>query len=119
MECVSCMQDAADIVDAIRQKFLALGPVMDERVRRQWAAAEAAAYGWGGVYMLELIDAGICGVMPGLGVSDLLQTIWEHARSGNKDAAYNLFQAVLPQISYSLQSLEFFHLFLRQFEHIE
>jgi hypothetical protein len=42
------MQDTADI-DAIRQKFLALGPVMDERVRRQWAAAEAAAYGWGGV----------------------------------------------------------------------
>jgi 2-keto-3-deoxy-L-arabinonate dehydratase len=65
--------------------------------------------GWGGVYMLELIDAGICGVMPGLGVSDLLQTIWERARSGDKDAAYNLFQAVLPQISYSLQSLEFFH----------
>jgi dihydrodipicolinate synthase/N-acetylneuraminate lyase len=65
--------------------------------------------GWGGTYMLELIDAGICGVMPGLGVSDLLQLIWEHARSGDKDTAYNLFQGVLPQIAYSLQSLEFFH----------
>jgi dihydrodipicolinate synthase/N-acetylneuraminate lyase len=65
--------------------------------------------GWGGVYMLELIDAGICGVIPDLAVSDLLQTIWEQARRGDKDAAYNLFQAVLPQISYSLQSLEFFH----------
>src|ERR1700722_20139126 len=53
MGCVSCMQDAADI-DAIRQKFLALGPVMDERVRRQWAAAEAAAYGWGGVSAVAL-----------------------------------------------------------------
>jgi 2-keto-3-deoxy-L-arabinonate dehydratase len=47
--------------------------------------------------------------MPGLAVSDLLQLIWERARSGDKDAAYNLFQAVLPQISYSLQNLEFFH----------
>ena len=65
--------------------------------------------GWGGVYMLELIDAGICGVMPGLAVSDLLQVIWNHARNGDKDTAYHLFQAVLPQISYSLQSLEFFH----------
>ena len=24
-------------------------PVMDERMRRQWAAAEARAYGWGGI----------------------------------------------------------------------
>ena len=65
--------------------------------------------GWGGVYMLELIEAGICGVMPGLGVSDLLQRIWELALSGDKDSAYDLFQGVLPQITYSLQSLEFFH----------
>ena len=47
--------------------------------------------------------------MPGLGVSDLLQRIWELARSDDKDAAYDLFQGVLPQITYSLQSLEFFH----------
>jgi 4-hydroxy-tetrahydrodipicolinate synthase len=65
--------------------------------------------GWGGSYMLELIDAGICGVMPGLGVSDLLQIVWQHARAGRKDQAYEVFQAVLPQISYSLQSMEFFH----------
>jgi len=65
--------------------------------------------GWGGSYMLELIEAGICGVMPGLGVSDLLQIVWQHARAGRKDQAYEVFQAVLPQISYSLQSMEFFH----------
>jgi len=65
--------------------------------------------GWGGAYMLELIDAGICGVMPGLAVSDLLQEIWGLARAGDKVAAYDLFQGVLPQIIYSLQSLEFFH----------
>lgn len=65
--------------------------------------------GWGGTYMLELIESGICGVMPGLGVSDLLQRIWDLARSGDKDAAYELFQGVLPQIAYSLQSLEFYH----------
>jgi hypothetical protein len=26
-----------------------LAPLLDERMRRQWAAAEAQAYGWGGV----------------------------------------------------------------------
>jgi Rhodopirellula transposase DDE domain len=42
------MQDATAI-ERIRQKYLALSPVMDERMRRQWAAAEASALGWGGV----------------------------------------------------------------------
>ena len=30
-----------------------LMPVMDERMRRQWAAAEARAYGWGGIRALS------------------------------------------------------------------
>ena len=42
------MEDAA-LIERIRQKFKSLGPVMDERVRRQWAAAEATAIGWGGI----------------------------------------------------------------------
>jgi transposase len=42
------MENAA-LIERIRQKFKSLSPVMDERVRRQWAAAEAAAVGWGGI----------------------------------------------------------------------
>ena len=33
----------------IRQKYRLLSPEMDERRRRQWAAAEAREWGWGGV----------------------------------------------------------------------
>jgi hypothetical protein len=40
-------------LESIRQKYLALLPVMDERMRRQWAAAEASALGWGGVTMVS------------------------------------------------------------------
>lgn len=36
-------------VDLIRQKFEALEPLMNERMRRWWAAAEAAALGSGGI----------------------------------------------------------------------
>jgi hypothetical protein len=36
-------------IKCVRQKYLALSPVMDERMRRQWAAAEASILGWGGV----------------------------------------------------------------------
>ena len=33
----------------IEAKYRSLAPLMDERMRRQWAASEARAYGWGGV----------------------------------------------------------------------
>jgi len=39
----------AKLVERIRRKFRALRPEMDERMRRQWAAAEARDLGWGGV----------------------------------------------------------------------
>jgi len=42
------MQDAAAI-QGIESRYAALVSLMDERTRRQWAAAEARSYGWGGV----------------------------------------------------------------------
>jgi transposase len=42
------MQDAT-IIDRIRNKYLILGVVLDERSRRQWAATEARDYGYGGI----------------------------------------------------------------------
>jgi len=38
-----------EVVKRIRRKYRALHPEMDERMRRQWAAAEARDMGWGGV----------------------------------------------------------------------
>jgi transposase len=37
------------ILRQIENKYKLLAPLMDERVRRHWAATEAQAYGWGGV----------------------------------------------------------------------
>src|ERR1700693_4252844 len=42
------MHDAI-IIDGIRDKFHALTVIMDERMRRQWAATEALQLGWGGI----------------------------------------------------------------------
>jgi hypothetical protein len=39
----------AEIITAIRHKYQALRLVMDEKVRRRWAACEARAIGWGGI----------------------------------------------------------------------
>jgi hypothetical protein len=37
------------VIERIRRKYRVLRPEMDERMRRQWAGAEARELGWGGV----------------------------------------------------------------------
>ena len=45
------MHDAA-ILAGLRRKYEALLPILDERARRHWAAAEALELGWGGISAL-------------------------------------------------------------------
>jgi transposase len=40
---------SVDTITIVRNKFRALLPVLDERMRRLWAANEAHALGWGGI----------------------------------------------------------------------
>ena len=65
--------------------------------------------GWGGLYMLELVKVGIKGVMPGLGVSDILQKVFMLRKNGKDAEAFDLFEKVMPQIFFSLQNMELFH----------
>jgi len=37
----------SEIIAAVRNKYQALRPVLDEKVRRRWAACEAMPIGWG------------------------------------------------------------------------
>lgn len=62
--------------------------------------------GWGGMYLLEGIAAGICGAMPALGVADVLQECYEQAVAGNPDGAMSRFEKVLPYLVFSLQNME-------------
>jgi len=50
----------------IETKYRSLAPMMDERVRRHWVAAEAQAYGWGGVSAVSSAQAGQSGPEMGL-----------------------------------------------------
>lgn len=80
-----------------------------ETIRRETEDAVGVIEGWGGMYILELVDAGICGVMPGLALTDLLAWVYRLASDRKKNEAYEIFQGILPQIVYSLQNLEMFH----------
>jgi 4-hydroxy-tetrahydrodipicolinate synthase len=84
-------------------------PLMAQKVRAIREATRDAVgvlEGWGGLYMMELIPAGICGVMPGLSLSDILNRVFDLRRQGQADQAFDLFEKVLPQIFFSLQNME-------------
>jgi 4-hydroxy-tetrahydrodipicolinate synthase len=107
----------ADFVQSLHERcpnFLYLKleePLMGHKVRAIRTATQDAVgifEGWGGMYALDLIPAGIRGLMPGLGAADLLQRIWQLGTAGHVDDALDLFQVLLPQLVFSLQNLELF-----------
>ncbi|MFN0196490.1 MAG: dihydrodipicolinate synthase family protein [Planctomycetaceae bacterium] len=94
-------------------KYLKLEePLMSAKVESVRAATNdriGVLEGWGGMYLLDLIPSGICGLMPGLAFADILQNIWKLGLDGQFEKAMNLFQYVLPQLVFSLQNMELWH----------
>ncbi len=87
-------------------------PVMAMRVAsilEATAGQVGVLEGWGGMYLLELVAAGICGVMPSLSVADLLARVFRLAKGGHQQEAYEVFTGTLPQIAFSLQNMELYH----------
>ena len=64
--------------------------------------------GWGGYYMLEAIPVGICGIMPGVPIADLLDRVYQARQENRNEEAYDLFALLLPYINFSLQDFELF-----------
>jgi 2-keto-3-deoxy-L-arabinonate dehydratase len=93
-------------------KYLKLEePLMGPKIRAIIEAATGRVgvlEGWGGMYLLDLVPAGICGLMPALGVADVLQKVWESAKAGRQDEAMAAFQVVLPQVNFGLQNSELY-----------
>jgi hypothetical protein len=72
----------AHLVKRLRRKYRSLRPAMDERMRRQWAAAEARDVGWGGVTALAEAT-GLSRVTITAGLRELAQPVGERAASGD------------------------------------
>ena len=77
-------------------------------IREQLGDRVVVLEGWGGLYMLEGIAAGIGGIMPGAAIADLLDRVFTDAHSGDPTSAYDLFGSLLPYINFSLQNFELF-----------
>lgn len=86
-------------------------PMMVDRliaIRSVTAERVGILEGWGGLYMLEGVAAGIDGIMPGAAIADLLDSVFAAAESQSWERAHDLFGALLPYISFSLQDFELF-----------
>lgn len=86
-------------------------PMMVDRlvaIRSATAGRIGILEGWGGLYMLEGVSAGIDGIMPGTAIADLLDSVFDAAASQQSERAHDLFGGLLPYISFSLQDFELF-----------
>ncbi len=64
--------------------------------------------GWGGLYLLELLPAGISGIMPGTGLADVFVKIFQRAKS-DLPGAFDDMAPFVPYLTFCLQNMEHFH----------
>ena len=86
-------------------------PMMVDRliaIRSATAGRVGILEGWGGLYMLEGLAAGIDGIMPGAAVADLLNSVFGASESQSRERAHDLFGSLLPYIGFGLQDFELF-----------
>lgn len=71
----------AQTAEWIRRTYESLRPEMDERMRRQWAAAEARGLGYGGVTMVSCAT-GLSRTTIAAGLGELDLPVWQRVREG-------------------------------------
>ena len=62
--------------------------------------------GMAGLYLMELIPAGIVGVMSGLAVADALNVVFRLRAADKTDEAFAIYEKLLPFIVFGLQNFE-------------
>jgi 4-hydroxy-tetrahydrodipicolinate synthase len=74
------------------------------------AAAERVGVlvGYAGLHMIEALDRGAIGVVPGASISDHYLEVWERYRAGDRDGARRKHAELLPLISHVVQDIEGF-----------
>jgi 2-keto-3-deoxy-L-arabinonate dehydratase len=65
--------------------------------------------GTGGLYLMELIPDGLCGVMPGLALADGVDLVFRRRATNKSAEAFQLYEKLLPRIVFGLQNFELWH----------
>jgi len=62
--------------------------------------------GMAGLYLMELVPAGIVGVMSGLAIADALNVVFRLRAANRSEEAFELYEKLLPFIVFGLQNFE-------------
>lgn len=102
------LRSLCDNFRAVKLEEPLFGPKV-QAIRKATGERVSVLEGWGGIYLTDLFDYGISGLMPGTGLADFLGLVWDALREGRRGAAFDTFEKVLPFILFSLQNFELFH----------
>jgi dihydrodipicolinate synthase/N-acetylneuraminate lyase len=85
----------------------------EPQVTPKLVAIREATQGWikvldgtGGLYLMELIPAGLSGIMPGMGMADGLNSIFALRAANKSEEAFQLYGKLLPYIVFAAQNFE-------------
>jgi 2-keto-3-deoxy-L-arabinonate dehydratase len=97
---------AAEIDTITAYKIEAL-PYWENAVRAGEVAGDRLAVfgGHGGVYLMDVLDAGSVGLIPGADVTATLVRAWNAGRAGDRVMAAQEYQRVLPLLVFQAQSM--------------
>jgi 4-hydroxy-tetrahydrodipicolinate synthase len=103
------VRDAAEKAPTIKGVKLEAGPEGIERWRSALGDDLLVFGGNGGLYMLDCLRAGACGVMPGVDTVDVQVKVYEAEATGDRREAERLFWPLLPMLVFEMQSIDHYN----------
>lgn len=83
------------------------GPYISELLEVTDGSVDALV-GYAGIQMIEAMDRGAVGVIPGSSISDVYLKIYEHHRRGDRSEAVTIHDDLLPLLMHTVQDIEMF-----------
>lgn len=104
---VELVLELAAEIETIRAYKVEALPYWENAVRARDTAGERLAVfgGHGGVYLLDVLDAGSVGVIPGADVTATLVRAWQAFKDGERERASAEYRRVLPLLVFQAQSM--------------
>jgi 4-hydroxy-tetrahydrodipicolinate synthase len=105
----SCVRRLADEQPNIKYVKLETGPEGTARWIAELGPHVRVLTGNAGLFLLSDIRGGVVGNVPGTELTDLLVTVFREEKSGNGEAACNLFRRLMPYLVFSLQDIDHYN----------
>lgn len=83
-------------------------PPSAPKIRALVSSEVGAIGGYGALHLLEDLDAGVSGVMPGCALPGLYRDLMDEFQDGGFERAFGRFSQVLPLLAFQMSSLDLF-----------